>query len=135
MLGIGLMLICLRVLIPGIEWKDGMLRFSFWSLNIGLAAMCLLSLLPVGLMQTSASVEHGYWYARSSEFMQTDLMQTLKWMRIPGDTIFFLGAVALVVFVAGLKTGHSFRRSDVMLECDSDTSVPDGNRTRRRWLC
>jgi nitric oxide reductase subunit B len=111
MLGIGLMLICLRVLIPGIEWKDGMLRFSFWSLNIGLATMCLLSLLPVGLMQTSASVEHGYWYARSSEFIQTDLMQTLKWMRIPGDTIFFFGAVALVVFVAGLKTGHSFRRT------------------------
>lgn len=112
MLGIGLMLMCLRVLIPGVEWKDGLLRFSFWSLNIGLAAMCLLSLLPVGLMQTKASVEHGYWYARSSEFMQTDLMQALRWMRVPGDTIFFLGAVALVIFVAGLKTGHSFRRKE-----------------------
>ena len=102
----------MRVLIPGIEWKNGLLKFSFWSLNIGLAAMCLLSLLPVGLMQTSASVDKGYWYARSSEFMQTELMQTLKWMRIPGDTIFFLEAVALVVFVAGLKTGHSFRRTE-----------------------
>ena len=71
MLGIGLMLVCLRVLIPGVEWKDGLLRFSFWSLNGGLMAMCVLSLLPVGLMQTWASVEHGYWYARSSEFMQT----------------------------------------------------------------
>ena len=78
-------------------------------MNIGLFAMCCLSLLPVGLLQTKASVEHGYWYARSSEFMQTDLMQTLRWMRVPGDTIFFLGAVALVVFVAGLKTGTSFR--------------------------
>jgi nitric oxide reductase subunit B len=52
MLGIGLMLVCLRALVPGIEWKDGLLRFSFWSLNGGLLAMCLLSLLPVGLMQT-----------------------------------------------------------------------------------
>ena len=76
MLGIGLMLVCLRVLIPGVEWKDGLLRFSFWSLNGGLMAMCVLSLLPVGLMQTWASVEHGYWYARSSEFMQDRLMQT-----------------------------------------------------------
>ena len=42
--------------------------------------------------------------------MQTDLMQTLRWMRVPGDTIFFLGAIALVIFVAGLKTGVSFRR-------------------------
>jgi len=110
MLGIGLMLICLRVLIPGKEWKDGLLRFSFWSLNGGLMAMCVLSLLPVGLLQTQASVEHSYWYARSSEFMQTDLMQTLRWMRVPGDTVFFLGAVALVLFVAGLKTGHSFKK-------------------------
>nr|WP_197533192.1 nitric-oxide reductase large subunit [Symmachiella dynata] len=112
MLGIGLMLMCLRVLVPGREWKDGLLRFSFWALNGGLMAMCLLSLLPVGLLQTKASVEQGYWYARSAEFMQTDLMQTLKWMRVPGDTVFFLGAVALVVFVAGLKTGHSFRRAE-----------------------
>lgn len=112
MLGIGLMLLCLRVLVPGVEWKDGLLRFSFWSLNGGLMAMCVLSLLPVGLMQTWASVDHGYWYARSSEFMQTPIMQILRWMRVPGDTIFFLGAVALVLFVVGLKTGHSFRRQD-----------------------
>ncbi|MCA9037695.1 MAG: nitric-oxide reductase large subunit, partial [Planctomycetaceae bacterium] len=69
MLGIGLMLMCLRVLIPAREWKDGLLRFSFWTLNGGLMAMCVLSLLPVGLLQTKASVETGYWYARSSEFM------------------------------------------------------------------
>jgi nitric oxide reductase subunit B len=57
-------------------------------------------------------VEHGYWYARSAEFMHTPTMQNLRWMRMPGDTIFFLGAVALVVFVAGLKTGHSFRKTE-----------------------
>jgi nitric oxide reductase subunit B len=112
MLGIGLMLLCLRVLIPGVEWKDGLLRFLFWALNGGLLAMCLLSLLPVGLMQTWASVEHGYWYARSGEFLHTPIMQNLRWMRVPGDTLFALGAVALVVFIAGLKTGHSFRRSE-----------------------
>jgi nitric oxide reductase subunit B len=112
MLGIGLMLMCLRVLIPGRPWKDGMLRLGFWGMNIGLMAMCLLSLLPVGLLQTKASVETGYWFARSSEFMQTDLMQTLRWMRVPGDTIFFLGAVALVWFILGLKTGHSFSKID-----------------------
>lgn len=110
MLGIGLMLVCLRALIPGVQWKDGLLKFSFWALNGGLMAMCVLSLLPVGLMQTWASVDQGYWYARSAEFMQTDTMQTLRWLRVIGDTIFFLGAVALVVFVAGLKTGHSFEK-------------------------
>ena len=112
MLGIGLMLMCLRVLLPGRPWKDGMLRLGFWGMNVGLMAMCLLSLLPVGLLQTKASVEHGYWFARSSEFMQTDLMQTLRWMRVPGDTIFFFGAVALVWFIGGLWTGHSFSTQD-----------------------
>jgi nitric oxide reductase subunit B len=75
-----------------------------------LYGMLVISLLPVGLMQTWASVEHGYWYARSAEFMQTPIMQTLRWLRVPGDTVFFLGAVALVWFIAGLKTGHSFRK-------------------------
>lgn len=111
MLGIGLMLVCLRALIPGVEWKDGLIKCAFWGMNGGLIVMCVLSLLPVGLMQTWASVEHGYWYARSPEFMQTPLLQTLRWMRVPGDTVFFLGALALVLFVAGLKTGHSFRRN------------------------
>ena len=37
-------------------------------------------------------------------------MKSMKIGEIPGDTIFFLGAVALVVFMAGLKTGHSFRK-------------------------
>jgi nitric oxide reductase subunit B len=126
LLGIGLMLVCLRALIPGVEWKDGLLRFSFWSLNIGLFAMCVLSLLPVGLMQTWASVDKGYWYARSGDFMQTPIMQNLRWMRVPGDTIFFFGAVALVIFVAGLKTGHSFRS-----QSDGHRARPSGQLDRR----
>jgi nitric oxide reductase subunit B len=61
-----------------------------------------ISLLPVGLMQTWASVEYGYWYARSAEFLQTELMTTLRWLRAIGDTIFGIGAVALVWFVFSL---------------------------------
>jgi nitric oxide reductase subunit B len=100
MLGIGLLLFCLRALTPGLVWKDGLLAFAFWGINGGLMAMVLLSLLPVGLLQTWASVEVGYWYARSPEFLQTPLMNTLRWMRVPGDTLFAAGALALVVFVA-----------------------------------
>jgi nitric oxide reductase subunit B len=112
MLGIGLMLVCLRALVPGKPWNEGLLRFSFWSMNVGLFMMCVLSLLPVGLMQTWASVERGYWYARSSEFLGTNLMQNLRWLRIPGDTIFALGAFALVAFIAGLKFGFSYREEE-----------------------
>lgn len=107
MLGIGLMLFCLKGLATRNVWKTKVLAFSFWSINIGLALMVLLSLLPVGLMQTWASVETGLWYARSAEFLQTDLMNTLRWMRVVGDTLFAVGVVALGWFVLGLKTGWS----------------------------
>jgi len=103
MLGIGLMLVCLRALLPDAEWNEKLLTFSFWSMNGGLLAMCLLSLLPVGLMQTWASVNQGYWYARSTEFLGTSTMQTLRWLRVPGDTLFAAGAVGLVWFVASLR--------------------------------
>jgi nitric oxide reductase subunit B len=103
MLGIGLMLVCLRALDPTATWKEGRLKFAFWAMNIGLFAMCVGSLLPVGLLQTWASVDQGYWYARSSEFLGTPVMQTLRWMRVPGDTIFALGALVLVAFVARVR--------------------------------
>jgi nitric oxide reductase subunit B len=109
MLGIGLMLFCMRGLTRRRAWKTGPLAFSFWAINIGLMLMVILSLLPVGLLQTWASVEHGMWYARSAEFLQTPLMERLRWLRIVGDTIFAVGALALAWFIAGLKTGWSLK--------------------------
>jgi nitric oxide reductase subunit B len=110
MLGLGLMLFCVRGLMPGTEWRTGALRFSFWALNAGLFLMTVGSLLPVGLLQTAAAVDQGTWYARSPEFMQTPLMQTLRWMRVPGDTLFAFGALALGWFMLGLLTGRSIAR-------------------------
>jgi len=103
LLGIGLMLVCLRALAPSAEWNEKMLKWSFWLMNIGLLAMCVGSLLPVGLLQTWASVAQGYWYARSTDFLSTPLMQTLRWLRAPGDAIFALGELAVVVFVFTIR--------------------------------
>ena len=61
MLGIGLMLFVLKGLAARQVWKDGVIRFAFWSINIGLGLMVLLSVLPIGLLQTWASVEYGLW--------------------------------------------------------------------------
>jgi nitric oxide reductase subunit B len=63
MLGLGLTLFCLRALMPGRKWKDTPLKLSFWCLNFGLIFMVILSMLPVGLLQAWASIEHGTWYA------------------------------------------------------------------------
>ncbi len=107
MLGIGLMLFCLKGLTIHNRWRTGCVAFAFWTINIGLALMVLLSTLPVGLLQTWASVEHGMWYARSADFLKTPLMDTLRWLRVIGDSIFALGVLALGWFVLGLKTGWS----------------------------
>ena len=110
MLGIGLMLFVLKGLTGQYIWKDSVIRFAFWSINIGLMLMVLISVLPVGLLQTVASVKYGMWYARSAEFMQEPLLNTFRWMRVFGDTLFGLGAIALGWFVLGLKTGWSVKK-------------------------
>jgi nitric oxide reductase subunit B len=110
MLGLGLMLFTLRAMNPAGVWREGIIRFAFWSTNAGLLAMVTLSLLPVGLAQTWASVETGYWYARSPEFIQLPILQVFRWLRAPGDMLFTAGIVALVVFVAGLGIGYSYEK-------------------------
>jgi nitric oxide reductase subunit B len=102
MLGLGLILFCLRGMKPDAEWNEGWLRGSFWTLNIGLSLMALLTLLPMGVLQLSAALEHGYWYARSAEFMGQPIIHLLVWMRVPGDTLFAVGALLFAWFVLRL---------------------------------
>jgi len=103
MLGIGLMIFCLKAMNYRIDWESRLLGNSLWMINLGLFLMAFLSLLPVGMLQTIASVEHGLWYARSAEFLQTDLMETLRWLRAPGDTVFAVGALLLAAFILKKK--------------------------------
>ncbi|KVV15212.1 nitric-oxide reductase large subunit [Flavobacterium sp. TMP13] len=99
MLGIGLMLFVLRSLYRQEVFNEKLMKFIFWTINIGLLSMALMSLLPVGILQAIASIEHGMWYARSAEFMQLPTMVTLKWLRAIGDTIFGIGILSLCYFV------------------------------------
>ncbi len=123
MLGIGLMLFSLKGLAVRKVWKEGLLRFAFWSINVGLLLMVLLSVLPLGLAQTVASVNDGLWYARSMEFLQTPWLDTVRWLRVIGDTVFTAGVLALAWFVLGLKLGWSVR-SEVDLPVDETVRVP-----------
>ncbi|MVT09135.1 nitric-oxide reductase large subunit [Chitinophaga tropicalis] len=108
-LGIGLMLFVLRGLYPDHHWNNKLIGWSFWCTNIGLLVMVSISILPIGIMQTVASIQHGYWYARSADFMQTETMQLLRWLRVPGDILLATGEILLVIFVVGLKTGWSLK--------------------------
>jgi len=112
MLGMGLVLFTVKALRPALIWPTRLLTFAFWSINLGLGAMVLISVLPVGLLQTWASVEVGYWYARSEEFMNTPWMDTLRWLRVIGDTVFAAGAFAFVIAIARMTFRRAPRSAD-----------------------
>ena len=104
LLGIGLMLFCLRGLAPlAAKWSDRTLRWVFWMFNGGLALMVFGSILPQGLMQTYTSFAEGYWHARTAEFMHQPWMERLVWLRVPGDIVFAVAAVLLLLFVLRLE--------------------------------
>ena len=102
MLGIGLMLFCLRGMAPDYQLNHRWMTRAFWSLNIGLAMMILFALLPAGMWQTYNANLYGYWYARSAEFIHSPIMETLVWLRVPGDVVFAFGAFALCCAMAGV---------------------------------
>jgi nitric oxide reductase subunit B len=112
MLGLALMLFSLRMMQPEARWRTRTLAWGFWSLNAGLVLMVALSLLPIGILQAGAAIEQGTWWARSAEFLQTPLMDTLRWLRVPGDVLFALGAGLVAWFIVGLKTGWSLERTE-----------------------
>jgi nitric oxide reductase subunit B len=106
MLGIGLMLFCLRGLYERHLHADRFLKPAFWSLNVGLAMMVFMSLLPAGIYQAWASISKGLWYARSAEFVHSPLMEAFVWLRVPGDIVFAAGSVLLAVYALYLlRTG------------------------------
>jgi nitric oxide reductase subunit B len=114
LLSLGLLLLIARRLGADRPWSTRVLGLSFWGMNVGLGLMVLLSLLPIGLLQTWASVEHGLWYARSAEFLGTPLIEALRWFRIVGDTVFLAGVGGFAWFVLGLWTGWSYRHESAV---------------------
>ena len=106
-LGIGLMLFCLRGLYPDYKWNDKLIGTAFWMINIGLFLMVTISVLPIGILQAHESITNAYWSARSAEFLQQDFMQVIRWMRMPGDLLLGTGELLLVIFIFGLHFGWS----------------------------
>ncbi len=97
-LAISLMLFALRGMTPDKAWDEKWLKVGFWGLNVGLMLMLVFSLIPSGLYQFVQSLEQGTWYARSAAVVQSPLMRTFTWLRMPGDVIFGLGALAVIFF-------------------------------------
>lgn len=100
MLSIGLLLFCMRGMVREEGWDTRFLKASFWGLNIGLALMFVLTLLPVGIMQVLDNINHGFWHARANEFWMQPSIQTLGQLRMLPDFVLIVpGAGGLLLFM------------------------------------
>lgn len=98
-LALALMLFALREITPDHAWNEKLFNLSFWGINIGLVMMMVFGLIPSGFYQLVQSVNYGTWYARSAEVINSSWMHWTVWLRIPGDIVFSLGALLMVLCV------------------------------------
>jgi len=99
LLAISLLLFSVRHIVARASWSDRLLKWSFWGLNGGLAAMTVFSLIPSGFYQFYFAVKHGLWFARSPEITSGPVIRALNWIRIAPDAVFAAGALLLTAFL------------------------------------
>lgn len=100
MLAIALMVFVLRQTSDDTRWSgiEKYIKVAFWGTNVGLAMMVTMSLFPSGVLQIWDVVQHGYWHARSLDYIGSERSRLIEWLRLPGDLVFILfGAVPLVI--------------------------------------
>ena len=100
MLSVALLLFAWRGLVDKAHWNDGILKLSFFGLNVGLFLMTLGTLFPIGVMQAWSSFKDGLWVARSASFFERGVVITLGNLRvIPDIIIIVLGVLPLAYFL------------------------------------
>jgi nitric oxide reductase subunit B len=100
MLAIALMVFVLRQTSDDLRWAgmEKYIRVAFWGTNAGLALMVIMSLFPSGVLQVWDVLQHGYWHARSLDYVGSERSRLIEWLRLPGDLVFILfGALPLVI--------------------------------------
>jgi nitric oxide reductase subunit B len=107
MLAAGFAVFCLRYLIPEERWSERAAKWSFWSLNLGLAWMIFATLFPLGILQLYESVNTGYFEARSLEYVTNPTNALIEWLRLPGDVLFIVGGVLPLLYLCYLGVRHT----------------------------
>jgi nitric oxide reductase subunit B len=100
MLSIAFFMFVARYFISPDRNSELAMKISFWSLNIGLASMVVVNLVPMGTLQLYDAYQNGYWHARDPAFFQTPLIRAVEWLRLPGDMLFIVGGIIPVVYLA-----------------------------------
>ena len=100
MLALALATFSMRNIVKPEFWKEKWMMIGFWGLNAGLMGMIVVTLVPVGTLQAIESFNNGFWSARSWEFYQQPLINTLLWLRVIPDTVFIFAGVIPIVAAA-----------------------------------
>jgi nitric oxide reductase subunit B len=126
MLAVGFFVFVAAYFVPRDARTDRAMRWSFWSLNVGLAWMVCVNLFPIGGLQFYDALVNGYWHARRPEFFARGEIRTLEWLRLPGDVVFIVGGIVPLVYLAVRMVANRHRRETIPAH---DTVEP---LTRRR---
>ena len=100
MLGLGVLVFCLRSLQSDAAWRvtEKYVRVGYWGLNAGLALMIVLDLFPSGVLQLWDVISHGYWHARRLDYLMSGTFHVLEWVRVAGDLVLIvLGALPIAL--------------------------------------
>lgn len=112
MFAIAVLLYSMRNIVKPHAWSDKLLRISCWGLNIGLAGMILITLLPTGLIQLKTAFDQGYWASRMPEFYEGPVVKTLLNLRAIPDNIFIIVGILPLAYVI-IKSQFNLRKATV----------------------
>lgn len=108
-------LFCMQHLVKPEHWNPKIVKWSFWSLNIGLALMMFLALFPAGIYQLMIIFEEGYWAARVQGVTGGEMFRMFINFRGIGITVFSVGVIMMVWYIIS-------RRRHLL-----DETIPDDN--------
>ena len=122
-LAMGLVVYMFRITTRTEQWSTRRLRWSFWLMNIGLAVMVVISVLPVGFLQLETAFTESYAAARSLAFYNSDAIQTAFWLRVPGDVMIIVGSI-----IFGYDVFSKFRHRKPAADVDDQRDHPIASR-------
>ena len=128
MLALALMVFVLRQTSSDRQWAgiEKFVAVGFWGINIGLAMMVVMSLFPGGVLQVWDVVQHGYWHARSLDYIGSYRSHLIEWLRLPGDAV-FIGVGVVPLAIAAIKGYLAVRAAgENAILPPADPSRPDG---------
>lgn len=121
MLAVALITFVARDLTTKEYWSVRAAKLGFWGLNLGLAGMLFITIIPVGFAQMQVSATQGFWAARDSSFYQIPWVHALLWLRMLPDSVLIVLGVVPTLYAITRAVLHP--RPAVQAQADTDTKL------------